>query len=191
VTTDALTPSRPAEGTLQLRIELLDVEPTVWRRILVPEDITMADLAEIILIAMGWNNSHRHLFRVGDEEYGLADEDASEDEINESQVTVSEVLGGQERFAFDYDFGDGWEHDVVIEKRSPSSVPFAECLHGENACPPDDVGGPRGYEDFLEALADATHEDHDEHRHRIGGSFDPSRFDLDAVNAELRLAEST
>ena len=71
------------------------------------------------------------------------------------------MLGGHERFAFDYDFGDGWEHDVVIEKRSPSSVAFAECLDGQNACPPDDVGGPGGYEDFLAALADPAHEAHD------------------------------
>jgi hypothetical protein len=182
-----MTPSPHSEGTLQLRIELLDVEPTVWRRILVPEDITMADLAEILLAAMGWNNSHLHMFRVGDDEYGLADEDAPEEEIDESEVPVSEALGGHERFAFDYDFGDGWEHDVVVEKRSTSNVAFTECLHGENACPPDDVGGPGGYEDFLEALADPAHEEHDDYLQWIGGSFDSSRFDLHAVNAELRL----
>lgn len=147
----------------------------------------MADLAEILLAAMGWDNSHLHLFRVGDEEYGLADEDAPDEEIDESEVTVTQALRGHERFAFDYDFGDGWEHDVVIEKRSPSSADCAECVHGENACPPDGVGGPSGYEDFLEALANPAHEEHDEYLQWIGGSFDPSRFDLDAVNAELRL----
>lgn len=182
-----MTPAPHAEGTLQLRIELLEVEPTVWRRILAPEDITMADLAEILVAAMGWDNSHLHLFRVGDDEYGSADEDAPQDEIDESEVTVTEALGAHERFAFDYDFGDGWEHDVIVEKRSTSSVGFAECLQGENACPPDDVGGAGGYEDFLAALADPTHEEHDDYLKWIEGSFDPSRFDLDAVNAKLRL----
>ena len=89
---------------------------------------------------MGWNNSHVHLFRVGDEAYGTADDDAPEDETDESEVSVSETLGGHERFAFDYDFGDGWEHDVVIEKRSPSSVAFAECLDGQE---PDLSAGRR------------------------------------------------
>jgi len=182
-----MTTSTPTQGSLQLRIELLEVEPSVWRRIVVPEDITMADLARILLAAMGWNNSHQHLFRVGDEAYGTADDDAPEDEIDESEVSVSETLGGHERFAFDYDFGDGWEHEVVIEKRTPSSVEFAECLDGQNACPPDDVGGPGGYEDFLAALADPALEAHDAYLEWIGGSFDPSRFELDAVNAELRL----
>jgi hypothetical protein len=175
------------KGSLQLRIELLDVEPAVWRRILVPELITMAELAQILVAAMGWNGSHLHLFRVGDNEYGVADEDAPEEEIDESEVTVTEALGGHDRFAFDYDFGDGWEHDVVVEKRSSSGVEFAACLDGQNACPPDDVGGPGGYEDFLVAIADTAHEDHVEYLEWIGGSFDPTRFDLDAVNTELRL----
>lgn len=185
--TNSMTPSPPVEGSLQLRIELLDVEPTVWRRILVPEDLTMADLAEILLAAMGWDNSHLHLFRVGDEEYGMADEDAPEEEIDEAEVMVTHALGGHERFAFDYDFGDGWEHDIVVEKRSPSGVEFAVCLDGQNACPPDDVGGPGGYEDFLAALANPAHEEHSEYLEWIGGSFDPARFELDVINSELRL----
>jgi hypothetical protein len=182
-----MTPSLPTDGSLQLRIELMDVRPAVWRRVLVPDDITMADLAEMLLAAMGWENSHLHLFRVGDESYGMADDDAPEDEIDEARVTVSEALLGHERFAFDYDFGDGWEHEMLIERRSPSSVEFAECLEGQNACPPDDVGGPGGYEAFLAALADPAHEEHDEYLEWIGGSFDPARFELAAVNAELRL----
>jgi hypothetical protein len=182
-----MTPTPPTDGSLQLRIELMDVRPAVWRQVLVPDDITMAELAEMLLAAMGWENSHLHQFRVGDESYGTADEDAPEDEIDEAGVTVSEALLGHERFALDYDFGDGWEHEVLIERRSPSGVEFAECLEGQNACPPDDVGGPSGYEVFLAALADPAHEEHDEYLEWIGGSFDPTRFELDAVNAELRL----
>jgi hypothetical protein len=169
-----------------MRVELRDVDPRVWRRLLVPDGITMADLAEILLLAMGWENVHLHLFEVGDVSYGPADDDAEDDEIDEGGVIVSEALGRHDQFDFEYDLGDGWEHDVVIEDRSASTVAFAHCLGGENACPPEDVGGPAGYEDFLDAIADPAHVDHDEELEWIGGSFDPARFDLDAVNVALR-----
>lgn len=181
-----MSPSLPAEGSLQMRVQLRDVDPTVWRRLLVPDGITMADLAEILLLAMGWGNLHLHLFEVGDVSYGPADEDADDDEIDERDVIVSDALGSHDHFDFEYDLGDGWEHHVVIEERSASGVAFAHCLGGENACPPEDVGGPGRYEDFLEAIADPVHEDHEEELAWIGGSFDPARFDLDAVNAALR-----
>jgi hypothetical protein len=184
-----VTSSVPSEGSLQIRVELRDVEPTVWRRILVPDGITMAELAEILLIAMGWGNVHLHLFEVGDEVYGSADDEAEDDEIDESGVIVSEALARHDRFAFEYDFGDGWDHDVVIEERSASTVDFAHCLGGENACPPEDVGGPGGYRGFLDAIADPTQEDHKRWLEWVGGSFDPFQFDADAVNAALRLLE--
>lgn len=182
-----MTSSAPSEGSLQIRVELRDVEPAVWRRIAVPDGITMADLALILLTAMGWGNVHLHLFEVGDEIYGSADDEAEDDEIDESSVIVSDALGRHNRFAFEYDFGDGWEHDVVIEERSPSAVEFAYCLGGQNACPPEDVGGPGGYEDFLEAIADPEEESHERYLEWVGGSFDPFQFDIDAVNVELRL----
>jgi len=181
-----MTSAQPSEGSLQLRIELLDVEPTVWRRVVVPDDFTMAELAETLLAAMGWGNSHLHLFEVGDEIYGMADEDADDDEIDEGDVTVSEALAEDDRFSFDYDFGDGWQHDVLVEERPAFRTDFAHCLDGQNACPPDDVGGPQGYEDFLEAIADPAHEEHDRYLEWVGGSFDPSRFSLQDVNSELR-----
>ena len=182
-----MTPSVASEGSLQIRVELRDVEPTVWRRLLVPDGITMAELAEILLIAMGWGNVHLHLFEVGDKVYGSADDGAEGDEIDESGVIVSDTLGRHDRFAFEYDFGDGWDHDVVIEERSSSTVDFAHCLGGENACPPEDVGGPGGYRDFLEAIADSAREDHTQYLEWVGGSFDPSKFDADAVNEALGL----
>jgi hypothetical protein len=176
----------PAEGSLQMQVELRDVDPRVWRRLVVPDGITMADLAEILLVAMGWENIHLHLFEVGDVSYGPGDDDAEDDEIDEDTVVVSDALGSHDQFDLEYDLGDGWIHDVVIEERSASAVAFAHCLGGENACPPENVGGPGGYEDFLEAIADPAHEDHDEEVEWIGGSFDPAGFDLDAVNAALR-----
>ena len=181
-----MTSSVLSEGSLQIRVELRDVEPAVWRRILVPDRITMADLAEIVLIAMGWGSVHPHLFEVGDEIYGAADDEAEDDEIDESGVIVSDALGRHDRFFFEYDFGGAWDHDVVIEERSPSMVEFAHCLGGQNACPPEDVGGPGGYDDFLEAIADPDHDGHERYLEWVE-SFDPFQFDIDAVNAELRL----
>jgi Plasmid pRiA4b ORF-3-like protein len=128
-----VTPSVASDGSLQIRVELRDVEPTVWRRLLVPDGITMAELAEILLIAMGWANAHLHLFEVGDKVYGSADDEAEDDEIDESGVIVSDALGRHDRFAFDYDFGDGWEHDVVIEERS-SSTGRLRALPGRREC---------------------------------------------------------
>ena len=146
-----MTTSVPPEGSLQIRVELRDVQPAVWRRILVPDEITMADLAEILLIAMGWGNAHLHLFEVGDEIYGAADDDAEDDEIDESSVIVADALGRHDRFFFEYDFGDGWDHDVVIEERSPSTVEFAalprrtECLSPRGRRRPRRIRGlPRG-----------------------------------------------
>jgi hypothetical protein len=182
-----VTPTVPSEGSLQIRVELRDVGPTVWRRILVPDRITMAALARILLVAMGWRNVHLHNFEVGGKTYGSADDEAEDDEIDENNVIVSDALGLHDRFAFDYDFGDGWHHEVVIEERSASVGDSAHCLGGEHACPPEDVGGPGGYKDFLEAIADSTHEDHTRCLEWVGGSFDPYQFDVDAVNAALRL----
>lgn len=103
-----------------MRLELREVDPTVWRRLLVPDGITMADLAEILLLAMGWGDVHLHFFEVGDVSYGAADEDADDDEIDERSVIVSDALGSHDEFDFEYDLGDGWEHHVVIEERSAS-----------------------------------------------------------------------
>jgi len=182
-----VTSTVTSEGSLQIRVELRDVGPTVWRRILVSDRITMATLARILLVAMGWRDVHLHLFEVGDETYGSADDEAENDEIDESGVIVSDALGLHDRFAFEYDFGDGWHHDVMIEERSASMLDSAHCLGGERACPPEDVGGPEGYRYFLEAIADSGHEDHARYLEWAGGSFDPFQFDADTVNAALRL----
>jgi hypothetical protein len=108
-----------------------------------------------------------------------------EGEIDEKDVTVLQALRDEPRFFFDYDFGDGWEHEVVVEAVTWSSygLKFAVCIDGQNACPPEDVGGTSGYAHFLEAIADPDHEDHDGYLEWVGGSFDPVAFDLGTANA--------
>ena len=181
--------ARPSEQALfRLRIQLENVTPLVWRQLLVPGTVSMGKLAGMLCAAMGWTNSHAHALRVGDDYFTTLSEDSDEDEIDEDGVTVLEALGGEQRFFYDYDFGDDWTHQVVVEELtwSPSKVKSAVCLDGQNACPPEDVGGPSGYAHFLEAIRNADHDEHDSYLEWVGGSFDPAAFDLAATNARCQ-----
>lgn len=148
----------------------------------------MDKFARILLTAMGWSNSHLHAFEVGNKRYGMNYDDFPEGEIDEKSVTVLQVLRDERRFTFEYDFGDSWEHEVVIEEltRPPIGLRFAVCIDGANACPPDDVGGTGGYGEFLEAIGDSTHDEHADYLEWIGGSFDSTAFDIAEVNARLQ-----
>jgi hypothetical protein len=148
----------------------------------------MAKLANILLAAMGWSNSHLHAFTVGDRRYGMNYDDYPEGEIDEKSVTVLQALREERPFTFEYDFGDSWEHEVVVEEVTWSylGLKYGVCLDGANACPPDDVGGAWGYREFLSAIADPSHEEHASYLEWIGGPFDPTKFDLGDVNAALQ-----
>jgi pRiA4b ORF-3-like protein len=182
------TSNPPGQSTFQLRIQLNDVDPAVWRRVLVPGSVRMAKLSEILLAAMGWTNSHLHAFRVGDRLYGMNFDEYPDGEVDEKDVTVLQALRDERRFVYEYDFGDSWEHDVVIEDvtRTPLGLKFGVCVDGQNACPPEDVGGTGGYAEFLAAIADPAHEEHDNYLEWAGGPFDPAAFDLVAANAALQ-----
>jgi hypothetical protein len=181
-------PKPPGQSVFCLRVQLNDVDPVIWRRLLVPGAIRMAKLAEILLAAMGWSNSHLHAFTVGGARYGMNYDEYPEGEIDEKSVTVLQALRDERRFTFEYDFGDSWEHEIVIEDLTSSyfGLKFAVCLDGANACPPDDVGGPWGYREFLRAIADPAHEEHEHLLNWVGGSFDPVEFDLGQVNSLLQ-----
>jgi len=181
-------PQPPGQSVFRLRIQLNSVHPVVWRRLLVPGAVRMAKLSDMLLAAMGWTNSHLHAFLVGDQRYGMLFDEYPEGEIDEKDVTVLQALRNERRFVYEYDFGDGWEHEVVIEELTwiYFGLKYAVCLDGERACPPEDVGGPWGYSEFLDAVADPAHEEHDSYLEWVGGSFDPGEFDLGAVNAALQ-----
>jgi len=106
----------------------------------------------------------------------------------EERFTLAAALGARKSFIYLYDFGDGWEHRVTIEKALPAdpAVKLPQCLDGANACPPEDVGGSPGYEDFLAAIRDPAHEERDAMLEWCGGAFDPTAFDVEAVNETLR-----
>jgi len=177
------------QPAFQLRIQLEEVVPTVWRRLLVPGGVRLPKLHDMFQAAMGWTNSHLHSFTVEGQLYGMHFDDWPEGELDEKDYTVSMVLrGGVRRFRYEYDFGDSWTHDVVVEDRTlvPLALRFAVCVDGQNACPPEDVGGAPGYEEFKQAIADPTHEEHDDYLVWVGYKFDPAAFDLARVNAQLQ-----
>ena len=137
----------PGQNVFQLRAQLKRVDPVVWRRLLVPGSVRLDKLHLMLQAAMGWTNSHLHCFRFGDRTYGTQFDDNPLDELDETEVSVLRVLNDQRRFVYEYDFGDSWEHDVVVEDRSNLrlGLKFAVCLDGQNACPPEDCGGVPGY----------------------------------------------
>ena len=178
----------------QLRIELTQIEPRIWRTILVPDTIKLSKLDRIIQEAFGWTNSHLHEFSFGTKRYGMVDaiEDQEWDEENplldERKFTIGMLLSDDlSEFEYDYDFGDGWCHNIKVERLlTPNQTNYwPMCIDGENACPPEDVGGPLGYLEFIEILADPTHEQHEDLFRWVGGPFDPQGFDVNTANTRI------
>lgn len=176
----------------QLMVRLTDVEPTIWRRLWVPDTLTLAKLDRVIQAAMGWTNSHLHEFRIASLRYGLRgdDWDLDADLLEDKRFRLADVLAGEvHEFEYVYDFGDDWVHRVQVEQVIPAKEDvntWPMCVAGANACPPEDVGGTCGYMDFLQAMRDATHKEHGAMWLWWGGPFDPSGFDLNAANLAIR-----
>jgi hypothetical protein len=173
----------------QLKVELEDIEPPIWRRILVAGDITLGKLHEVIQEAVGWSNTHLHEFTI--EGQGYSDPEAEiDDNRDELQYRLSQVTKQPlKQFQYLYDPGDGWEHNIIVEQTVQTDQPYhghPVCIDGARACPPEDCGGPFGYEDFLAAITNPKHKQHKEMRDWIGGDFDPEHFDPDEINDILR-----
>ena len=175
----------------QLHVELEDIEPIIWRRILVPAKITLPKLHDLLQLVMGWTDSHLHGFEIGDRTFGMDGTDLEElNMLNEKRYTLDAVLGDSIReFVYDYDFGDSWRHRIkvtpVTKPNTDWSYPL--CIAGARAAPPDDVGGVPGYFEFLSAIKNPKHEEHVRTLEWIGGAFDPEGFDLNEINRTLRI----
>ena len=162
---------------VSLKVTLRDTKPPVWRRLLVPGETTLADLHRAIQAAMGWEDYHLHTFDIAGRQYG--DPRAVDDVADEKRVTLNGLIkSGVARFAYTYDFGDNWEHALVVEKRLPDIEALSRpiCTAGKRRCPPEDCGGPWGYLELLEVLADPAHPEHAERREWLGEDFDPEDF---------------
>jgi hypothetical protein len=180
---------KPNELIYQLKITLRDSKPPIWRRVLVPGKFSLYKLHQVIQIAMGWTDSHLHQFIVDDEYYSIPSDEDWGPVIDERRQTLSKMAPDEKRkFVYEYDFGDSWDHQILVEKILPSEAgtKYPVCIKGKRACPPEDVGGVWGYDTFLEAIKDPTHEEHKMFKEWIGLNFDPEAFDLDLINAELQ-----
>jgi hypothetical protein len=179
----------------QIKVTLKDSQPAIWRRIQVPGDMSLSRLHAVLQIVMGWTNSHLHQFKAGGRYYGKPDPEFADmiEVIDERQVRLNQIAPDvKARFIYEYDFGDSWEHELVVEKILPpeQGVQYPRCLEGQRACPPDDVGGVWGYQDFLKAIHDPRHPEHEDMLEWIGGKFDPEAFDLRGVNGALQLFQA-
>ncbi len=175
----------------QIKVTLDDTHPPIWRRILAPGNTTLLKLHDVLQIVMGWEDYHLHMYRIEGLIYG----DPADDEYgdlgtqDEAKYQLSQVIYGVgQQFTYEYDFGDSWDHTLLVEKILPpeEGVRYPLCLKGKRACPPEDVGGVWGYVNFLEALSDPTHDEHEEYLEWVGGEFNPEDFDLEEINARLR-----
>ena len=179
----------------RLKITLRGVRPPIWRRIEVASNVTMHQLSAILEAAMGWSGGHLHAFEADGISYQLPNEfdDFSRYEtIDERKARLAKVLSTVgAKLVFEYDFGDGWTHDVVVEATGPAdpAVTYPRCVTGKRACPPDDCGGPWGYADLLEALADPGHPEHDDMLEWCGGPIDPDAFNPTAATASMQHAK--
>ena len=174
--------------TYQLKVTLQNTKPPIWRRVLVENAQPLSELHVILQLAMGWTDSHLHQFRVGDRLIGEPDpelEPGMEDEIDVRIRDVLKEIG--DLIVYEYDFGDGWQHEVALQKVMPfdPDMNLPICTAGRMACPPENVGGPWGYLEFLEAIADPQHPEHENYLEWVDGAFDPRDFDRGEVNALL------
>jgi len=175
----------------QLKVTLKGVKPPVWRRLLVSGDSTLAQLHDVLQAALGWTNSHLHEFRVGRAlRIGTADPewDAPGEVMDEREIALSTLAPeAKDKFTYAYDFGDDWEHTVLVEKVLPAdpAAVVPACLAGKGACPPEDCGGAWGYAELLSILADPEDPEHEERLEWLGGTWDAAAFDLEATNRRL------
>ncbi|MEZ6131157.1 MAG: plasmid pRiA4b ORF-3 family protein [Planctomycetaceae bacterium] len=182
-----------SERLYQFKITLLESQPPIWRRIQV-KNCTLDKLHEHIQTAMGWTNSHLHQFEIDGERYGdpeLLDDGFDDFECVDSTVAKnSEIVpkdGKRFQFTYQYDFGDNWQHEVLFEGclRAEKGQRYPLCVEGERNCPPEDVGGVWGYAEFLEAIADPKHEQHDDFG-EWAGDFDSEEFDAGKTTKAMR-----
>jgi hypothetical protein len=171
-----------------LKVTLLNTKPPIWRRVEVASTATLADLHHVVQRAMGWYDCHLHEFEIDRVRYGIDDgEGWGDPPHDERRARLLDVAPEGAKFEYTYDFGDDWRHRIVVESVIPaaSGVRYPRCTAGKRACPPEDVGGPWGFQGFLEAIGDPRHEEHTDFLEWVGGGFSPSRFDLAAANEAL------
>ncbi len=185
---------KPTIRTFQLKITLNQSKPPIWRRVIVPENITLSALHKVIQLAMGWEDAHLHEFMLGGQSYGKPDYEWDNEMMDEAKFRINQLLTKEkDKLLYVYDFGDDWLHTVLLEKIiSDTPAPVRPLgLAGKRACPPEDCGGLYGYYEMLDVMQDKQHAEYDEIMEWLGEDFNPAEFELDEVNARLSILQPT
>jgi len=182
--------AKQLRSTYQLKITLNGAKPPIWRRLLLTSDTKLNTLHLAIQISMGWKDSHLHQFMDSNQTfYGRPDPDFDDIKLaDESKFRLSQLLQTEkDGLLYEYDFGDGWQHKIILEKILPfdaqKKLPY--CVTGKRACPPEDCGGIWGYTDLLEILANPEHEEYANMIDWLGGEFDPTYLNRREINQRL------
>ncbi|MGO8700486.1 MAG: plasmid pRiA4b ORF-3 family protein [Limisphaerales bacterium] len=193
----AQSPGAPSGApTYQIKITLELVKPAIWRRLSVPGNASLGWLHAVIQLAMGWTNSHLHQFAAGgrlfsEPQVNTPQFGGESEVLDEAKFSIRDVAPcAKDVLYYEYDFGDTWQHAIVVEKilpPEPDGATTAVCLAGKRACPPDDCGGPGGYQDLVKILRNPRHEEHNSMKEWLGRPFDPEAFDATRTNAYLRM----
>jgi hypothetical protein len=185
--------SKNLDKIYQIKVGLLEINPLIWRCFLIPANVTLHRLHLVLQDVMGWQNYHLYRFKIGKKEYSIPNPDNDFYELdfkNSYQAKLGNLIKEKGSiFVYEYDFGDGWEHQLLVEDiidRDPKKR-YPLCIAGENASPHEDSGGPYGYMEMLEIIKNPYHEEFHSTRTWLGKKFDPYKFDLKLIN--LRLSE--
>lgn len=179
--------TKPMQRVFEIRIELWGLEPPIWRRIVVPEDMSLVELHAAIQGAMGWQDCHLHLFEIEGQRYEIPENDELGPEdgyLDERHHRLKDVFKEESECLYVYDFGDNWRHLIRVEghRLAGQHDRPPQCVAGERACPPEDCGGPYQYPEFLAAFDDSMHPQHESTR-EWAGPFDPNVFSVSQANA--------
>ena len=177
-----------ATSIARLKVTLDDVKPAVQRRLEVPLTIRLDRLHLVLQAALGWTDSHLYEIKAGGG-WGMPDPDFGDGPLDARKARLIDVLEdvGTKTIKYLYDFGDGWEHTIKVERVAEAvpGVAYPVLLDAKGRCPPEDVGGPWGYDEFLEALADPDHEDHADTKTWAGRNYDPKVVDVEGLAAAV------
>ena len=172
----------PGAVLYQLKITLLGIQPPIWRRILSPGNMRLDMLHETIQGAMGWKDEHLHGFVISGTTYGDPDNPPPGKFLSErstkAKLKFLDLRPG-DKFIYTYDFGDDWRHELLIEEISEPLLKeiYPKCTAGERACPPENCGGPPGYEHLLQVIARPGNPEYKDMVDWLGGEFEPEHFD--------------
>jgi hypothetical protein len=172
----------------QIHISLEDINPKIWRRLLVLPSTSLKTLHKIIQIAIGWNNYHLHQFIYEDERYGEPWDEDPDGTIDYKHLKLHDfLLFPRETMVYEYDFGDGWKHRITLEDVlfNQERLQSPRCVDGARHCPPEDCGGVAGYAELKRIVKNPRHKDYQETMMWLGGHFDPDSFSIDQINKEL------